>query len=275
VNSVDGAISRVRRDITLGTALRMLMLGAAGASIVLGPFIGGFFNGTFFLILIAAVWLFLSYRSVKGSRLAADSPALIASGRYDEAEEQIQSALKSFSLFKTVKILSLHHLAVLRHAQKRWDDSAALCRAILGERLGAMRGLSKPSRLILADALLEKGDVNGAYDALSGLYSERLNLGEALNLMLVQQDYLASVGAWEQMFAGIETKVQLAELLPTNQAAKAQAFLALAAKKIGRIDWAEWLKTRVELLIDVQQLTTERPILWELWEKNSVNRTED
>ena len=72
-----GAISRFRRDITLSNLLRLLMIGAAAVSIAIGPFISGGFNGTLVLVLIAVAWLVLSYRSVKGSRLAADSPALI------------------------------------------------------------------------------------------------------------------------------------------------------------------------------------------------------
>jgi hypothetical protein len=47
--------------------------------------------------------------------------------------------------------------------------------------------------------------------------------------------------------------------------ARTQALLALAAKKIGRDDWASWLTRRAELLADVQELCTRRPMLWELW----------
>jgi hypothetical protein len=53
--------------------------------------------------------------------------------------------------------------------------------------------------------------------------------------------------------------------MPTTSAARTQAMLALAAKKSGRDDWATWLRRRVELLCDVQQLCARRSILWELW----------
>jgi hypothetical protein len=49
--------------------------------------------------------------------------------------------------------------------------------------------------------------------------------------------------------------------------ARVQAMLALAAKRTGRTDWANWLRRRVELLVDVRELATQRPLLWELWEK--------
>jgi hypothetical protein len=57
----------------------------------------------------------------------------------------------------------------------------------------------------------------------------------------------------------------MAELLPTTQSARTQAFLALAAKKKNREDWSEWLRRRVELLTDVQKLSADRPMLSELW----------
>ncbi|MGH7214223.1 MAG: hypothetical protein ACREIT_05625, partial [Tepidisphaeraceae bacterium] len=86
-----------------------------------------------------------------------------------------------------------------------------------------------------------------------------------LNLLHVQLDYSARVGAWGSMTESLPTKVQLAELLPADRSAKAQALLALACGRTGRSDWSEWLRRRVELLADVQQLAKERPILWELW----------
>ena len=98
-----------------------------------------------FFLLLAMV---LTARSMKGSRLAAVSPALIASGRFEQAEEHIAEALKSFSLFRNVKLRSLHHLAMLRHAQRRFGETAMLCQALLSERLGPLNTLSRSARLI-------------------------------------------------------------------------------------------------------------------------------
>jgi methylmalonyl-CoA mutase N-terminal domain/subunit len=185
--------------------------------------------------------------------------------QFEQAEEVIDRSLRMFSLFAATRILALHHLAMLRHAQRRWAESAALCRAVLAQRLGRVRGLSKSARLMLADSLLEINDLAGAHAALAGLYSERLALGEAINLLVVQFDYLWRVGAWAQMMAQPSTTVQLAELMPTKQSARTQALLALAARKTGREEWAQWLRRRVELLVDVRELAAERPVLWELW----------
>jgi hypothetical protein len=262
------AISIFRRDLTLGMLLRGSLLASAIACLVLSVVPAGKnVDGTFLLVGIGLLWLMLSYRSIKGQRLAAESPSLIASGQYEDAEERIEEALRSFSLFRGAKMLSLHHLALLRHAQKRWQDSADLCRTLLKQKTGSSQGVARPSRLLLADALLELGDLHGAYAALAPLYREQLNLGEAMNLLLIQLDYEARLGAWESMLprGGVYKRVQLAELMPAASSARAQALMALAARKTRRSDWEIWLKSRSQLLADPADLIKERPLLGELW----------
>jgi len=271
VISAQYAISRFRRDMTFGTLLRSLLLAGAAFSLLLSlsP-IDGRVDGTMILVVIAAIWLALSYRSARGLRLAAQSPSVIASGQFDQAEAHVEMALRSFSLFRTVKLRTLHHLALLRHAERRWDDAAILSRTVLGNRLGASHPLTKPSRLILADALLELGDLGGAYAAMASLYNHRLTLAEAMELMLVQLDYSARIGAWQAMMSGVADKVQLAELMPAGNSARAQGLLALAAMKCGREDWKKWLADRVELLADVEELCRLRPMLWEVWSRQTA-----
>jgi len=167
---VQTAISRFRRDLTIGALLRGLLTVGAAACVLL-PITGSGVGGIGLLLGIGVVWMLLGYRSMRGSRLAADSPLLIASGQFEEAETRIDAALRSFSLFKPAKLISLHHLAVLRHAQRRWQESALLCGALLGQRLGSLRGLSKPSLLLLVDDLLHLGDLNGAYGRWAGFIS--------------------------------------------------------------------------------------------------------
>jgi hypothetical protein len=113
--------------------------------------------------------------------------------------------------------------------------------------------------------MMELGDLRGAHEALAGLHSQRLSLNETLNLLAVQLDYEARVGAWSAMVSGVMSKVQLAELMPAVNAARAQAMLALAARKAGRQDLSDWLRKRAELLGDAAALKKERPILAELW----------
>jgi hypothetical protein len=97
------------------------------------------------------------------------------------------------------------------------------------------------------------------------LHEERLSLGEAVQLLMIELDYGSRVGAWDYMLANIMTKVQLAEIMPTQSAARAQALLALAAKKLGRNEWSDWLAKRAALLVDPAELVVERPVLKELF----------
>jgi hypothetical protein len=263
--SADSAIHRFHRELTVSTVLKTALIGAALFAIVVGPFIGGRFDGSIVLLLVGAVWIVLSYRSVRGSRIAADSPSLIAAGQFEAAEQRIIEALHAFSLFRTTKLLSLHHLAMLRHAQQRWGEVVKLCRALLRQRLGPARGLGKATDLILADALLELGDLRGAHESLSRLYNERLALGEALSLLLVQSDYLARIEAWDQMVQQIDTKARLAELMPAEKSALTQALLALAARNVGWEQWSDWLRRRAQLLLDPATLVARRPMLSQLW----------
>ena len=120
---------------------------------------------------------------------------LIASGRYDDAEQLIEQSLRRFNLFRPAKLLTLHHLAALRHAQRRFAESATLCRAILRQRSKSIGPLARPTRLMLAEALLEQGDLGGAYATLMTLYAGpstrpdggpagRMGLNEAMQLAL-------------------------------------------------------------------------------------------
>jgi hypothetical protein len=202
--------------------------------------------------------------------VAAGFAGLIASGQYGAAEQQIEQLLQRFSVSRASKLLSMHHLAALRHAQRRFGDAAALCRELLGQRLGHLKGLSRASRLILADSLLELNDPVSAYHAMVPLYQQRLPLGEALALLSIQLDYQARTGAWAAITEQIATKVQLTELMPPGPAVRAQALLAVAAQRCGKDDWSRWLIQRVELQSDVQELCARRPMLWELWSRPSA-----
>ena len=258
---VDVAIHRVRRDITLGMLLKAILIAAVLACLIFAPPSAKLAA----LLGVLGVWIALSVTSARSSRLAMDSPMLIAAGEFDEAERQIDQAMRAFSLFSPAKLRALHQLAVLRHAQRRWEDAAAICRALLRQRSINRRSLTKPSRLILAESLLELNELPGSYVAIRDLYGQQLSLDEVLNVLSLQLDYEAKIGAWAAMFNGMAAKVQLAELMPSAAAARIQAFLGLAALKSGRTDWADWLRRRAELLVDVDSLTRDRPMLSDLW----------
>src|SRR5688572_3241637 len=172
--SAQAAIHRFQRDVAVGFVLRSLLLASGVVSVLVLPFLVPGYDGAIGLLAVFAVWLMLSFTSAKNSRILAPSPELIASGQFEEAERRIEEALRAFSISRSAKLLGLHHLAVLRHKQRRWQDSATLCRAVLAQRIVAGEGLARSSRLMLADALLELGDVQGAGDAIAGLRDEPL-----------------------------------------------------------------------------------------------------
>jgi hypothetical protein len=259
------AIARLHRDLTLGRVVNWALFVGVVLCVPLGAAFDHRYGDVLTLTVLGLVWIALGYLSVKGSRLAAGSPQLIAAGQFDQAETQIEEALQSFSLFRTSKLMSLHHLAILRHAQRRWVDAVVLCQALLRQRLGGLRGLSRQSRLILAESLLELGDLRGAHESIVALYTQRLSLAEAMKLLTLQLDYLSRVHAWEAMLEGLPSRVGLSELMNTPSAARTQALLALASLQTGRHELATWLRRRVELLVDVAALVEARPLLAPLW----------
>ncbi|HVT88870.1 MAG TPA: hypothetical protein VHD56_08470 [Tepidisphaeraceae bacterium] len=262
--STQFAISKTERDLTLGTLLRWTLIVAAVLAVIVQPLFEEWqMVAVGVLVAIGVIWMVLGVGSLR--RASSGATSLIAAGEFDLAEGRIADALGSFSLFRMTKLMCLHDLAVLRHAQNRWQESAILCRALLNLRPISQAGIDRSSRLILAESLLELNDLPGVHENLAALYNQRLSLRQALGLMGVQVDYLSRVGEWNQIFAGVATKTELAELLPSSQSARVQALMGLAAQKINRMDWRDWLRRRVELLADVHKLCADRPILWELW----------
>ncbi len=255
------AIALLRRDLALGAALKIALV----CLLLIAIFFGDDKTAMLGFFVVGAAWVALSMSSRRGSALAAASPSLIAAGMYDAAEVQLSQAIRGFSFFRSTKLMGLHHLALLRHTQQRWDESAALSRALLAHRLGPLRALEKSAHLMLASAAVHLNDPRSAYASIMQLYTQRLALGEALHLLKTQAVYEANIGAWSHLMQNLPTKIQLAELMPANDAATVQAVLALAARKTGHPEWEQWLCARVGLLTDVQQLTTRMPMLRELW----------
>jgi hypothetical protein len=259
------AIRVVRRDqafsllFRIGVFVGIMSLGLFGPSSGIGSII--------FVTMLAAVIVrvYLGFKTARDAGHVSGSPTLIARGEFDQAEEQIESVLTKFWVFRSVKLMGLHHLAILRHAQRRWGDSAVLSRALLQQNSKGMGPIARTTRLMLADSLIEMGDLPGAYMELVALHGQKLSLNEAMNLLAVQLDYESRVGAWAAMFGNIVQKVQLAELMPSTIAARTQALLAMAARMVGRVDWADWLKKRAELLAPADEITANRPILKPLW----------
>lgn len=258
--SAEQAAKRVMRDVRLGTAARvglvLLALAAAGAEAVPGVALRG--TPT---LLVGVLWVALALRSVKGARLLIGVGPLIAAGEYAAAEPRVAAAVRAFSVLKAPKLRALEHLALLRHAEKRFRDSASLCQTAL--RLSAGKATLE---LMLGEAALETNDLSAAHGVITRLHRlDTLTPREELKLLELQLDYGARVRAWPVMLEHLPIKLHRLEHLPTPAAARAQAFLALAARKQNHPDLADWLRRRVLLLADAPQLITSRPVLAELF----------
>lgn len=262
--TTDQAIERFRRHLAMGTALRAALLVAVTAALI-GPWLSGRAAGAALLVAAGAAWILLTQRALRVSQLASEGSQLIASGQLDLAEQRLDAAVRRFSIHRAVKFMSLHHLAVLRHAQRRWSESADLCRALLRQRLREGDGLGRSARLLLSEALLEMDDLPGAHAAIAGLYQARLPLGEAVHLLRVQTDYEARIGASASMLRGVGPKVALAELMDATSSARTQALLARAAQREGRSDLSAWLRDRAALLESPARLVYWREDLQGLW----------
>ena len=100
--SVQEAINKFRRDGAVSTLLKAAFVAAAVLILTLHFFPQARIDPTLLLLLLGGGWVALWYRTMKGSRLAAESSSLIASGRIEQAEEQIEQSLRAFSMSRAI-----------------------------------------------------------------------------------------------------------------------------------------------------------------------------
>lgn len=264
------AVNRVNRQLLLGMIIKV----ALGA-LLLGALL--FKGGGIIAAAVIGAWVGIANASGRISRIVATAEAHLMARHFDEAEELLSQAIASFSISRTPKLLALMQLASLRRTQQRWADCALVCEALLKKRLGTLSPLRKAIVLTYAQALLELDRAAAAGPLLQTLTHERLSLEESMQLLSVQTEFLARAGAWGQIipdpatpldhpaWSTLNSRVQLAELMSAQQAARTQALMALAAQKVGQPAWALWLRSRAELLVEWRKLVGERPMLGELW----------
>lgn len=258
--STSRAISLARRWQWISFLMRMGLVVALGAAIYAYEKGGGF-------VVVAGmfvVWTVVSSLNARTRRLAFDAGQHIAAGEFDLAEDRLTQSLTSFTLAGSTKQFGLQQLAMLRHAQSRWADAAALARAFLSSRTSAAAN-DVPSRLVLAESLLEMGDLDGVARALQDLGHQRLNLRQTLVLTQLRLDLLARRGEFGQMFQQPHVTVGQIELMPAAVGMRCHALLALAAKRLGKTKWWTWLANRAGLLGDVESLYESRPFLREVF----------
>lgn len=260
--STTRAIALVRRWRWISVLLRLSLFAVLGAAIYVYEKGGGFvvIAGMFIL------WTVLASLNARTRRLALDAGQHLAAGEFDLAEDRLTQSLNAFTLADSTKQFGLQQLAMLRHAQSRWADAAALARAFLSSRRQA--ALDVPSRLVLAESLLEMGDLHAVARELDDLSRQRLNLRQTLVLTQLRLDLQARTGDFAAMIQQPHVVLALVELMPAAVSARCHALLAFAATKLGKTEWAIFLSRRAGLLGDVNALAESRPFLREVFPRS-------
>ena len=169
------------------------------------------------------------------------------------AESTLSEAIGRLPLVRSIRLLLYHRLAVLRHRQGRYAEAANICDGVLALPLGRARSVRSSLLLLLCESRLETRDLLGAYAALRELYQLRIGLTEALQRLLLRTRYevMAGYDAWA--LDRLESRLQLAEVMPYRQCGAMHALLALAAER-SRSEHAPRLRARAELLCPPEQL---------------------
>lgn len=256
--TAERAIALFRWWLRLGVAFNVLMIAAVLATSVVGYRQG---LGSTPAFAAAAVWLGVLIFSARSRQLVFDAAPLIAAGEFGLAEDRLSQSLRSFSVLRSTKLLGLQQLALLRHAQARWADAAKLSRELLDRQRGTDRGLDVPSRLMLAESLVELDDIGAAGIEVGRLSTQRMGLRETLMLTQLQLELQARTGRFADMMRHPHATLGLVELMPPVNGARCHALLALAARKLGRDEWRAFLAKRATLLIDADNIVASRPFL--------------
>lgn len=210
-------------------------------------------SSSLLILLVVASWVLLS---IADARVAARLPVITAmlDENPDEAEDMLARALARWPLHRSLRLLLMHRLAVLRHQQQRLDESAAICQWMLSRPLGNARHVRPHLCLLLAEARLTAGDLVTAYWALSELHRLPRTLIETLQMLALQTRYEVAVGHDAAALSRLAQKLPLIELMPAPQCGATHALLAGAADRLNRPDLAQWLRERAELLAGPQPL---------------------
>jgi tetratricopeptide (TPR) repeat protein len=221
------------------------------------------------LILLLAAWVLFIVLQRRSARSAGIVNGLVAAGAADAAEAQIAQVLRGPLMFGGPRAVAIYQLTLLRQTQQRWGDVARLSAALLKYRRVGRGPVAVPLRLLLAASSLELDDLKTARAALASLSSNPpgrpLSLAERLRVLGLQLDFHRRIQAWGAVISALPAKLELAELMPAGDAARAQATMAMAAQGLGLAEWHSWLRRRAELLADPARLCAAVPALSPLW----------
>lgn len=244
--------ARLRWQVTRDAGLRVAVI-AVILSLVLATTIA---EGStwLFAALVAAIVGYVVMMMQTAKATAALAQATVATETAPQrAESALGEALGRTPLVRSVRLLLYHRLAVLRHRQGRYAEAARICDAVLAIPMGRARSVRSSLLLLLCESRLETRDLHAAYAALHELYRLRIGLTEALQRLLLRTRYEVMAGHDAWALDRLESRLQLAEVMPHQQCAALHALLALAAQRSGS-EQAPRLQARAELLCPPDQL---------------------
>jgi len=257
------------RQLAIDSALRWSMLAGVLLAIfgaVIWPNVPNlFWNGL--LLALAVIWVIAATIS---ARMAQQLPMIESLIEHDPktAETQLEAGLSRRMLPRPVRLLLYHQLAGLRHRQQRFEETVAICQAVLmymTAKADAYRlpGITQAGRhvrvqvlLLLAESQLQQRDIGGAWQTLASLHGCTMNLTESLQRLALQTQYEVAAGYDEAALHQLDRKVALAELMPAAQCGAIHAMLGVAARRKQQTQLAKWLAQRAALLCTPQQLET-------------------
>ncbi len=246
---------RFNRETWIDSAIRWAMAGAV-VVVAAGLIVFNLSNSTVGLaavMLMAFGWIGVNTISAGVWRALPEVTAMIG---YNPAaaEAELAELIKRRPLMRWVRLMLYHRLASIRHRQHRFQESAAICQAVLSKPLGPARAQRGPLLLMLAEAKLQCGDLFGAYTALCDLHREPQTLVESLQRLTLQTRYEVLAGHDHAALAGVRQKLLLAELMPAEHCGAMHAMLTTSAARSGQLELADWLRRRSMLLCSPAQL---------------------
>jgi len=243
---------RFARQIAFDDTMRGLLIGGVVLAILLTLLLPGMevISGLLAPAVVLGLWLWMSVSTARVARSLAGFSELMAN-QPKQAEDALGDMLKAKPVMRWARLLSYHRLAGLRHLQRRFAETSAICLCLLSQPLKGPAAATRPHLLLmLAEAQLEVGNLAGAYHALAHLQQTKLGLTQSLQRLAIQTRYEVTIGANDAVMHRARAKVELAELMPAKHCAAMHAMLATAAERAGQTRQSDWLWERTRLLAE-------------------------
>ncbi len=246
---------RLRRQMRMDVFVLWTVALAVGIALVMAVQLGGssLAIGGFVVFATIMLWFAINSVSAKTWHELRQITALIDQAP-NHAEDRLAGAMKRWPLQRSVRLLMHHRLAMLRHRQQRFAETAAIGAAVLQYRMGNAARIRAHLLLLMAESYLIGGQLDHAYAALHQLYGLQLNLVESLQRMALQTRYEISAGQDDQALRSLDSKIEMAELMPASQCGALHAMFAISARRSEQTPLADWLQQRAELICGRESL---------------------